>query len=781
MRFFRGPRNTAVPHRRIRSAAGQAAKSIFESLEGRTMMSTVPVASGVPLLSSNPTATAKIYLDFDGDTATTFRSFAVPTTAAYDTDGDATTFSDTEQANIREIWSRVSEKFSPFNVDVTTVRPGSFADKAALQVVIGGDGSWLPNSYAGIATTGAFTDPGIKNSAYVFTKNLNGVAKWTAETAAHQIGVSLGLNYQSVYNSSGVQVNSYNPGNNLGTAPTAPIMGQSKSAVRGLWWYGTSSAKISQFEPQMQDDMTVLAGSANGFGYRADDFGGSIATATALSGSTPKAGIIERVGDVDYFSFTTAGGQVSINANGAQYGQMLDVKLQVFNSAGQQVALGDTTALNESLTTTLSAGTYYVAISGHGMVSVYDTTYAVDAGDYADVGQYTLSVTGSTAVATAPKAPSLLDASTSSTSQINLTWTDNSDNETNFVIDRSTSSTFTSVVTASVNAGVTSYSATGLVAGTTYFFRVRATNAAGNSANSATASATTQAAPTAPAAASGLAATAASTSQVSLAWNDNSNNETGFEIDRATNSTFTAGLASMTVGANATSYSMAGLAAGTTYYFRVRATNGVGDSANTSAVYATTMTAPVVPTTPSAASGVTATAASSSQINLAWVDNSTNETGFKIQRSTNSSFTAGLTTVTVGANVRNYSATGLAAGTTYYFRVIATNTAGDATASNTASAVTNTVVAPTITTPAAPTGLKKNRTGKKVTLSWLDRSNNETGFRLQYSLDGGATWRTLTTLNANQTSYQTTMKNADTFRYRVQAYNTAGNSGWNTL
>nr|MBA3484239.1 right-handed parallel beta-helix repeat-containing protein [Pirellulales bacterium] len=93
---------------------------------------------------------------------------------------------------------------------------------------------------------------------------------------------------------------------------------------------------------------------------------------------------------------------------------------------------------------------------------------------------------------------------------------------------------------------------------------------------------------TAPAAPTSLAAVAVSSSQIDLAWADNAVNETGFEIDRATNSAFTTGLVTTPAGVNATSYSATGLAASTEYWFRVRATNAVGDSANSLAANATT-------------------------------------------------------------------------------------------------------------------------------------------------------------------------------------------------
>lgn len=96
---------------------------------------------------------------------------------------------------------------------------------------------------------------------------------------------------------------------------------------------------------------------------------------------------------------------------------------------------------------------------------------------------------------TVPTAPGGLAASAASTSQINLTWTDNSANETAFKVERATSGDgpWTEIAGA-LAANTTSYSATNLAASTTYYFRVRATNGAGDSGYSGTASAATQAA-----------------------------------------------------------------------------------------------------------------------------------------------------------------------------------------------------------------------------------------------------------------------------------------------
>ena len=208
---------------------------------------------------------------------------------------------------------------------------------------------------------------------------------------------------------------------------------------------------------------------------------------------------------------------------------------------------------------------------------------------------------------------------------------------------------------------------------------VRATNAGGASANSNQASATTLVA--APAAPSGLTATAASSSQINLAWTDNSGNETNFVVAR---STTTGGPYTdiATLGANVTSFSNTGLAANTTYHYVVRTTNAGGASANSNQASATTL-----PNAPAAPGSLAATAASSSQINLTWTDNASNETNHVVARATTS---GGPYTdiATLGANVTSFSNTGLAANTTYHYVVRATNAGGASANSNQASALT---------------------------------------------------------------------------------------------
>ena len=185
-----------------------------------------------------------------------------------------------------------------------------------------------------------------------------------------------------------------------------------------------------------------------------------------------------------------------------------------------------------------------------------------------------------------------------------------------------------------------------------------------------------------PAAPSGLAASASSSSQINLTWTDNSNNESGFNIERSTDGSNFSPLA--TAAANATSYSNTGLTASTTYRYRVFATNATGSSTASNTASATTQAPP--PTPPAAPASLTASAVSASRIDLNWTDASGNEDGFKVEQSTDgASYTQ---VAAVGPNVTTFSNTGLQKNRTYYYRVRSYRQTVNSTYSNVASAKT---------------------------------------------------------------------------------------------
>src|SRR3989344_9006760 len=82
-------------------------------------------------------------------------------------------------------------------------------------------------------------------------------------------------------------------------------------------------------------------------------------------------------------------------------------------------------------------------------------------------------------VVVVPNAPTSLTAASASATQINLSWTDNATDETGFVIQRKTTGDYSQISTVAANT--TSFSDTGLTAGTTYTYRIYATGAEGDS------------------------------------------------------------------------------------------------------------------------------------------------------------------------------------------------------------------------------------------------------------------------------------------------------------
>ncbi len=181
----------------------------------------------------------------------------------------------------------------------------------------------------------------------------------------------------------------------------------------------------------------------------------------------------------------------------------------------------------------------------------------------------------------APPTPTNVTVQAQSANQINLNWADNSNLETNFEIQRSTVSNFSSFTSIVLNANVVSYSDVGLTAGTLYYYRLRASNAVGNSAFTATSSISTlQAVPNAPA----NLRLSYSRGTVTVSWQDLSNNEQGFRIERSTNQ-FATVQSTYTVRSNTVSYAdKTNLVRGTTYYYRVMAYNAGGNSATTAVI-----------------------------------------------------------------------------------------------------------------------------------------------------------------------------------------------------
>lgn len=275
---------------------------------------------------------------------------------------------------------------------------------------------------------------------------------------------------------------------------------------------------------------------------------------------------------------------------------------------------------------------------------------------------------------TAPGAPGNLLANATSSVEILLTWADNSTNESGFRIERSSDGVNFATVTT-VGANVNGYSDVGLTPATTYHYRVSAFNNNGDSGFSNAANATTNSIP--PYAPSNLLATATAPTQIKLSWSDNATNETGYKVERSPNNSTWAQIALLSV--SATTFNDTTVSAATLYYYRIRAYGSGGDSAYTAVASATTPAPP--PPLPASPSNLSAFAVASTQISLKWTDNAANETGYRVERSSDGVI---FTTVALpGANTVSFTDTTATGPALLSYRVRAYNSGGDSAAANT--------------------------------------------------------------------------------------------------
>ncbi len=240
---------------------------------------------------------------------------------------------------------------------------------------------------------------------------------------------------------------------------------------------------------------------------------------------------------------------------------------------------------------TSSGGTYTQVATVGASATTYSDTGLTDGTTYyyevqASNASTTSSFSNIAGAATDLAAPTNLNASSVSTSEIDLSWTDNSATATQYIIQRSTDGDTYSQI-ATVGSTVTSYPNTGLNEGQTYYYLVAAGNGSGGTSNSVSNNATTFL--NAP---SGLSATEISAGQINLSWTDNDGGAAiGYQVLRSTSSTgFTLLYDTGTTGAGVHAYTDTHVFPSTTYYYEVLAYTADAASAPSSSANAATPT-----------------------------------------------------------------------------------------------------------------------------------------------------------------------------------------------
>ena len=258
-----------------------------------------------------------------------------------------------------------------------------------------------------------------------------------------------------------------------------------------------------------------------------------------------------------------------------------------------------------------------LTFSNTGLAPSSGFSYRVRATDGAgNLGPYSNVSTATTLPdSTPPSAPASLSASAISSTRVDLSWSAATDDVavTGYLVERCQGTGCSSFVQIAAPAGTgVAYSDTGVTAGNTYSYRVRATDATGNLGGySPVATATTPAPDTTPPSAPAtLSAAAISNTQVNLSWAAANDNVavTGYLIERCQGTGCSSFVQIAAPGGTGTTYGDAGLTASTSYSYRVRATDGAGNLGGYSPVAsATTLSTPPPPVIPKFVQGNYAT------------------------------------------------------------------------------------------------------------------------------------------------------------------------------
>jgi hypothetical protein len=344
------------------------------------LLSSFNLFAQVPVYSSYPSASATIFLDFDGHTLNG---------TSWNTNGPIVCGpSNLTSDQITEIFNRIAEDYRPFNVNITTDSTKYSAAPATrrMRVLFTITNSWYGNNAGGVAYTGSFTW-GDNTPCFIFTALLNYNTKFISEAGAHEAGHTLGLRHQAAYDANCVKTSDYNYGYGSGETSWAPIMGVGYYRNFTTWHNGSNPYGCTN----VQNDLSVITSATNGFGYRTDDYGDTFNSATNLSFSANQFGVNGLVStntDKDLFKFSLSSQQqfklsaLPTSVGDGDAGSNLDMAIQLYDASKNLISTyNPEQSLSVSVDTTLDAGDYYMQVNATG------NTYS---SGYGSLGSYTL-------------------------------------------------------------------------------------------------------------------------------------------------------------------------------------------------------------------------------------------------------------------------------------------------------------------------------------------------------------------------------------------------------
>ncbi len=354
-------------------------KNIFRSvLLALLITGAVKTNAQVPAMSSFPSASAVLFLDFDGHLVeNTSWNYAGPIQCAS---------ANMDNTKITSVFNRVAEDYRPFNINVTTDSTKYLAAPAnrRMRVILTTTWEWY-GAAGGVAFIGSFTW-GDDTPCFVFTGQLGYNVKYISEAASHEAGHTFGLYHQSHYDANCVKISEYHYGIGTGEIGWAPIMGVGYYKNFTLWNNGPNPYGCTNY----QSDLSVIT-SGNGFSFRTDDHSANFNQATNAPFSNNQFtvdGVITQSTDQDLIKFTMPSNNrfvlnaIPYNVGTGNEGSNLDMQVSLYNSSQTLLNVYNPgTLLSSIIDSNLNSGTYYLRVEGKGNVN---------APNYASLGSFSL-------------------------------------------------------------------------------------------------------------------------------------------------------------------------------------------------------------------------------------------------------------------------------------------------------------------------------------------------------------------------------------------------------
>jgi len=370
-------------------------------------------------LHSKLNASRKVYVNAQGYElrGTVWNPTARPVLYAvpFSLDRDLYSQSQAELDAIAEIWKRIADHFSPFDVDVTTERPASFGRQVGHILITreadaygyflaSGATSCDCGGKAYIDVWGFDTFPHYQ-PALVFYDRLHTIAA-IAAAASHELGHNLGLSHDGTIEHDGLKAQDYYEGQGWDHVSWGPIMGSAYYVDVVQWSKGEYA-----YANNVLDDLAIIG---KRLPYRTSDHGISGTTATPLKvraggevvSTTPvldpdnldpaNKGVISNRTDVDWFSVDVPfGGTIDLAVTPAWLdsfasswyrGASLDVRAALYDSSGALLTQNDPTSDTYAriVANVARSGRYFLTVEGVGSGDPRTNGYS----DYGSVGQY---------------------------------------------------------------------------------------------------------------------------------------------------------------------------------------------------------------------------------------------------------------------------------------------------------------------------------------------------------------------------------------------------------